>query len=218
MACAVYCRFCFRREMVGPQGDTVTQEHVDQALDYIESHDEITEVILTGGDPLMLSPERLGKLLNRLQAIPHVRWIRLHTRIPVVSPKKITTDMIAALKGIKPVYLAIHTNHAREFTVEAGAALARLAQNGIVLLGQSVLLKGINDSVDVLRELFETMLMHRIKPYYLHHPDLTSGTSHFRMSLERGMDLMAALRAEDVSGISIPQYTLDIPAGSAKSR
>lgn len=215
MVCAVYCRFCFRREMVGPNGDSVTQSDIDQAIDYVAQHDEINEVILTGGDPLVLSPKKLQDIMQRLQAIPHIRWIRLHSRVPVVTPGKITAEMIAALKGIKPVILAIHANHAREITPEAGAALARLSNNGIVLLGQSVLLKGINNSVKALVNLFETMMANRIKPYYLHHPDLTAGTSHFRFSFEEGISLMNAVQPL-VSGICMPQYTLDIPGGVTK--
>lgn len=213
--CAVYCRFCFRREMVGPEGNSITQSDIDKALDYIEAHDEISEVILTGGDPLMLSPKRLGALMVRLQSMPHIRWLRFHTRVPVVSPSRINAELIQALKGIKTVVMAVHANHAREFTADAGAALARLAGAGVVLLGQSVLLKGINNSVDALADLCETMMANRIKPYYLHHPDLTTGTGHFRLSFEEGMTLMDQLR-ERVSGVCVPQYTLDIPGGVTK--
>lgn len=216
MVCAVYCRFCFRREMIGPNGDTITQSDLDEALEYIAAHPEITEVILTGGDPLVLSPKKLQSLMQRLGAIPHLRWVRLHSRVPVVSPGKISPDMLAALKSAgKPVLLAIHANHPREFTPAARAALADFADSGIVLLGQSVLLKGINDTAPVLAELLETMMVNRIKPYYLHHPDLTAGTSHFRLSFEEGMALMAAIQPL-VSGVCIPQYTLDIPGGVTK--
>jgi lysine 2,3-aminomutase len=215
MVCAVYCRFCFRRDMVGPEGDTITQSDVDQALEYIAAHTEINEVILTGGDPLVLSPKRVADLMQKLQAIPHIRWIRFHTRIPVVAPDKISAEMLDALKGIKPVLMAVHVNHAREITPKAGAALARLAHNGVVLLGQSVLLKGINDKVETLAELFETLMVNRVKPYYLHHPDLTAGTSHFRMSFEEGMALMNKLQ-QRVSGVCMPQYVIDIPGGVTK--
>ncbi len=216
MACAVYCRFCFRREMIGPNGDSVTQQDVEDALAYIAAHTEISEVILTGGDPLMLSPKKLADLMARLNAIAHARFIRFHTRIPVVAPAKITDAVIDALSGDKPVYMAIHANHARELTQHASTALSRLARAGVVLLGQSVLLAGVNDDVDTLLNLFNTMLDNRIKPYYLHHPDKTAGTAHFRLSLERGMALMDSVRARAPSGMAIPQYTLDIPGGVSK--
>lgn len=214
-ACAVYCRFCFRREMVGPNGDGVTQKDVDEALEYIASHEEIREVILTGGDPLVLSIKRMRELMQKLHAIPHVRIIRLHTRVPVVAPSRVTPDYIAALAGPKKLVMAIHANHAREFTQEATMVLERLARAGVMLLGQSVLLKGVNADITALTDLVNTMLDNHIKPYYLHHPDLTSGTSHFRMPFEEGMALMDALR-QRVSGIAIPQYTLDIPGGVIK--
>ncbi len=215
VACAVYCRFCFRREMVGPNGDTITQSDIDEALDYIVAHTEIKEVILTGGDPLMLSPARLGSLMQRLQAIPHVKWLRFHTRVPVVAPEKITAELLTALRGVKAVLMAVHVNHAREITADAGAALARLAGQGIALLGQSVLLKGVNDDADTLVNLFETLMTHRVKPYYIHHPDLTTGTSHFRLNFEKGMELMEAVRKR-ISGVCVPHYVVDIPGGTFK--
>jgi lysine 2,3-aminomutase len=201
--------------MIGPGGDAITQEDVDQALAYIEAHTEISEVILTGGDPLVLSPDRLAALIQRLQAVPHLRWIRIHTRVPVVSPKKITGELIAALRGIKPVVIAIHVNHAREVTHEASAALMRLTAAGFSLLGQSVLLKGVNNTVNALVDLFETLMANRVKPYYLHHPDLTTGTSHFRLGFDEGMALMAVVR-QRVSGICLPEYVVDIPGGYTK--
>ena len=215
VACAVYCRFCFRREMVGPNGDTITQSDIDEALDYIVAHTEIKEVILTGGDPLMLSPARLGSLMQRLQAIPHVKWLRFHTRVPVVAPEKITAELLTALRGVKAVLMAVHVNHAREITADAGAALARLAGQGVALLGQSVLLKGVNDDADTLVNLFETLMTHRVKPYYIHHPDLTTGTSHFRLNFEKGMELMEAVRKR-ISGVCVPHYVVDIPGGTFK--
>lgn len=217
--CAVYCRFCFRREMVGPEGHSITQNDVDLALDYIEQHPEITEVILTGGDPFMLSLRRMEPMMMRLNAIAHLRRIRFHTRMPIVSPGKLSKEMIEILTRShqhgKKIILAIHVNHAREFSAEACEALTRLATNGIMLLGQSVLLRGVNDNVTALADLCTTMLDNHIKPYYLHHPDLTVGTAHFRMSFEKGMALMSALR-QQVSGIAVPQYTLDIPGGFSK--
>lgn len=215
MVCAVYCRFCFRKDMIGPHGDTITQEDLDLAIAYIRNDSNISEVILTGGDPLILSPKKLQKIIQRLQDIPHIRWLRIHTRVPVVAPNLITPELVAAFAGAKPLIMAVHTNHPREFTPDSAQALARLSQSGVMLLGQSVLLKGINNSVETLVELFETMISNRVKPYYLHHPDLTAGTSHFRFSLGEGLALMDQLR-QRVSGICVPQYTLDIPGGVTK--
>ena len=214
-ACAVYCRFCFRREMVGPNGDTITQSDIDQALDYIAAHTEIKEVIQTGGDPLMLAPHRLASLVQRLQSIPHIKWLRFHTRVPVVAPDRIDAAMLQALRSVKAIVMAVHVNHARELTPRAGAALARLAHQGVTLLGQSVLLRGVNDNAETLVALFEGLMQHRVKPYYLHHPDLTTGTSHFRLSFEAGMTLMEQVRAR-VSGACVPHYMIDIPGGVSK--
>ena len=214
--CAVYCRFCFRRDMVGPDGDTITQQDMEDALVYIAARPEISEVIFSGGDPLMLSPKRIKAYLQTLDAIPHVRWVRFHSRIPVVAPARITDELLDAFTISKPVMLAIHTNHAREITPQVTEVLSRLTKAGVMLLGQSVLLRGINDNIEALAELMETLMQHRVKPYYLHHPNLvTTGTSHFRISFETGMALMNQLR-ERVSGVCVPQYTLEIPSGFIK--
>jgi len=216
--CPVYCRFCFRREMVGPQGlGTLTPDAMDAAFAYIASHDEIWEVILTGGDPLVLSPRRLGEIMVRLAAIPHIKIVRFHTRVPVVEPDRIDADLIAALKAsTKTTYLALHANHPREFTEAARAATARLVDAGIVMLSQSVLLRGINDDADTLASLMRTFVENRIKPYYLHHPDLAPGTSHFRLSIAEGQALVKALRGK-ISGLCQPTYILDIPGGHGKA-
>lgn len=216
--CPVYCRFCFRREMVGPQGlGTLTTAELDAAIAYIETHSEIWEVILTGGDPLVLSPRRLGEILERLQAIDHVKVVRFHTRVPVVEPERINADLVAALKASgKTTYVALHANHPRELTAEARAATARLIDAGIVMVSQSVLLRGVNDDPEVLAELMRAFVEARIKPYYLHHPDLAPGTSHFRLSIEEGQALAASLRGR-VSGLCQPTYILDIPGGHGKA-
>lgn len=214
-ACAVYCRFCFRREMIGPHGDLITQRDVEAGLEYIEAHSEIEEVILTGGDPLTISSAKLKAIIRRLNSVAHVKWIRIHTRLPMVSPKLVNEAMLDALDSIKPVLMCIHTNHAREFTPENSAALARLANRGVVLLSQSVLLKGINATPEALAQLFTTMMANRIKPYYLFHPGLTTGTSHFRLSFEEGMALMDKVRPM-VSGVCVPTYVMDIPGGVHK--
>ncbi|OCP20951.1 MULTISPECIES: lysine-2,3-aminomutase-like protein [unclassified Ensifer] len=216
--CPVYCRFCFRREMVGPQGlGTLTPAELDAAIAYIAEHEEIWEVILTGGDPLVLSPRRLTEIMERLKPIAHVKIVRFHTRVPVVEPERINADLIAALKASgKATYVALHANHPRELTPEARDASARLIDAGVVMVSQSVLLKGINDDADVLAALMRAFVETRIKPYYLHHPDLAPGTSHFRLSIEEGQALVASLRGR-VSGLCQPAYILDIPGGHGKA-
>lgn len=212
--CEVYCRFCFRREAVGEEG-ALPEADLEAALAYIAATPAIWEVILTGGDPLVLSPRRLSALMQRLSAIPHVEIVRFHTRVPVVAPARITDDMIAALRARPTTYLVLHTNHAQEITPAAQAALKRLADAGIPLLSQTVLLKGINDSAATLESLFRTLLRHRVTPYYLHHCDLARGTSHFRTTIAAGQAIMAQLRGR-LSGIGLPTYVLDIPGGFGK--
>ncbi|MXQ11057.1 lysine-2,3-aminomutase-like protein [Microvirga makkahensis] len=216
--CPVYCRFCFRREMVGPQGlGTLSSGALDRAFAYIGGHPEIWEVILTGGDPLVLSPRRLSELMQRLAAIDHVKVVRFHTRVPAVVPERIDEALIAGMKESgKTTYVALHANHPRELTPAARAACARLVDAGIVMLSQSVLLKGVNDDPDVLASLMRAFVETRIRPYYLHHPDLAPGTSHFRLSLEEGRRLVAALRGR-ISGLCQPTYVLDIPGGYGKA-
>jgi lysine 2,3-aminomutase len=216
--CPVYCRFCFRREMVGPQGlGTLDAGAMAAAFDYIRAHDEIWEVILTGGDPLVLSPRRLREMLEQLAGIEHVKIVRFHTRVPVVDPLKVDAALIEALKASgKTVYVALHANHPRELTAEARAACARLVDAGIVMVSQSVLLKGVNDDPSVLAELMKAFVETRVKPYYLHHPDLAPGTSHFRLSIEEGQAIVAALRGR-ISGLCQPAYILDIPGGYGKA-
>jgi lysine 2,3-aminomutase len=210
--CPVYCRFCSRRVVVGTQKSTLTPKELDDAFAYIESHDEIWEVILTGGDPFALSPRRLGTILRRLNAIPHVEIIRIHTRVPVVDPQRVP---FGALKSEKPLYVVVHCNHADEITEAARVAFKRLADAGIPLLSQTVLLKGVNDDAGTLETLFRTLVRNRVKPYYLHHADLARGTAHFRTSIAEGQALMRALRGR-VSGLCQPTYVLDIPGGHGK--
>ncbi len=215
--CPVYCRFCFRREMVGPgAGTTLAPDEIANALAYIAATPAIWEVILTGGDPLILSPRRIRELTTSLAAIPHVKVIRWHTRVPIVTPQTVTPDMIAALKSPhQAVYVAIHANHAREFSAQARASLARLADAGIVLVSQSVLLRGVNDSVDALEALMRAFVECRVTPYYLHHPDLAPGTSHFRLTIAEGQAIVRALRGR-LSGIAQPTYVLDHPSAAGK--
>ncbi|ANL67746.1 L-lysine 2,3-aminomutase [Rhizobium phaseoli] len=216
--CPVYCRFCFRREMVGPQGlGTLDAAAMQAAFDYIADHQKIWEVILTGGDPLVLSPRRLRDIMEALAAITHVKIVRFHTRVPVVDPEKIDAALIAALKASgKTVYVALHANHPRELTREARAACARLVDAGIAMISQSVLLKGVNDDPDVLAELMKAFVEIRVKPYYLHHPDLAPGTGHFRLTIDEGQRIVAALRGR-ISGLCQPAYILDIPGGHGKA-
>ena len=215
-ACPVYCRFCFRREKVGPGGEALSADEMAAALAYIRARPEIWEVILTGGDPLMLAPRRLADLMNALAAIPHVAIVRLHSRVPIVDPGRVTAELVQALKpGRVGVWLAVHCNHARELAGPTRAALARLADAGLPLMGQTVLLKGVNDEVETLEQLMRALVAARVKPYYLHHPDLVRGTGHFRVSIEHGQALMRALRGR-LSGLAQPTYVLDVPGGHGK--
>jgi len=216
-ACPVYCRFCFRREMIGPgKENALSKEDFEAALSYIAAHSEIWEVILTGGDPFILSPRRIAEITSRLAAIAHVKVIRWHTRVPVTDPERVSDDLVAALHAPGATsYVAVHANHAREFAPEAKVAIARLADGGIPLVSQSVLLKGVNDDVESLTDLMRAFVENRIKPYYLHHPDLAPGTSHFRLSIEEGLALVRQLRA-NLSGLAMPTYMLDIPGGFGK--
>ncbi|MCA0317424.1 MAG: lysine-2,3-aminomutase-like protein [Proteobacteria bacterium] len=215
--CPVYCRFCFRREMVGPQGrGGLDDAELAAAIAYIAARPAIFEVILTGGDPFVLSARRARAVTKALAAIPHVRVIRWHTRVPVVAPERVTPDFVRAIRAPgKAVYVAVHANHAREFTAEAEVALARLADAGIALISQSVLLRGVNANADTLADLMRAFLANRVKPYYLHHPDMAPGTSHFRLTIAEGRAIMEQLRGR-LSGLAQPTYVLDIPGGEGK--
>ena len=216
-ACPVYCRFCFRREMIGPGHDNVlSKEDFEAALAYIASHREIWEVILTGGDPFILSPRRMAEITTLLSAIEHVKVVRWHTRVPVTDPARVTDEMVASLLApAATAFVAVHANHPREFSPDARRAIARLADGGIPLVSQSVLLKGVNDNADTLAALMRGFVENRIKPYYLHHPDLAPGTSHFRLTIQDGLELMRELRTR-LSGLAMPTYMLDIPGGFGK--
>ena len=216
--CAVYCRYCFRREMVGPgKATALSQGAYDNALAYIRAHSEIWEVVLTGGDPLMLSPRRLAEIMADLAAIDHVKIIRIHTRVPVAEPSRISEAMIAALKVEgATTWVALHANHPRELTAKASAACAGMIDAGIPLVSQSVLLRGVNDNAATLEALMRAFVECRIKPYYLHHGDLAPGTAHLRTTLEHGQELMRSLRGR-VSGLCQPEYVLDIPGGHGKA-
>jgi lysine 2,3-aminomutase len=216
--CPVYCRFCFRRETVGPQGGgTLSPQALGGALEYIRGRPDIWEVVFTGGDPLILSPRRIREVVKALSRIDHVKVLRWHTRIPAVEPKRITRDLVRALRADgKANYAVLHANHPRELTQAARAACARLIDAGIPMLSQSVLLKGVNDDPCVLASLMRGFVETRIKPYYLHHGDLAPGTARFRTSIEEGQSLMRSLRGR-LSGLCQPTYVLDIPGGHGKS-
>jgi lysine 2,3-aminomutase len=215
LACPVYCRFCFRREQVGPDGGVLSGAQLEAAYGYIAAHPEIREVILTGGDPLILSPRRLSEILARLSAIPHVDVLRIHTRAPVADAALITDALADALDISAPLFIALHTNHARELTPAVGAAIEKLQRRRIPLLGQTVLLAGVNDSEAALADLFRAMLRMRIKPYYLHQLDAAPGTARFFVPVERGREIMRNLRGT-ISGTALPVYIYDQPGGLGK--
>ena len=215
-ACPVYCRFCFRRERVGPGGEALNPAERDAALAYIAAHPEVWEVILTGGDPMMLSPRRLRATIGRLDAIDHVGVVRLHSRVPIADPGRVTDDLVSALAtSHAAVWVSIHANHPRELTADADRAIGRLVDAGIPLVSQTVLLRGVNDDPAVLEALFRGLVRRRVKPYYLHHPDAAPGTAHFRLPLARGQAIAGALRGR-VSGLCQPTYVLDLPGGHGK--
>ncbi len=214
-ACAVYCRFCFRRETVG-QGEGLSKAAIADSLAYVRTHREIWEVIVSGGDPLIATPRRLKVLMASLAEIDHVRIVRFHTRVPVVAPERVTTEMVEALKAEgATTWVAIHANHPSELTPAARAAIGRFADAGIPLVSQTVLLRGVNDDAETLGALMRAFVESRVKPYYLHHADLAPGTSHFRTTINDGRAIMKALRGR-VSGLAQPTYVLDIPGGHGK--
>ena len=215
LLCPVYCRFCFRREVVGKKAAVLDQAASERAFDYIRQQPEIWEVIVTGGDPFLLAPRRIAEIVRTLDQIPHLGVIRFHTRVPVVDPRRVSPALVEALAAEKAVYVVIHANHPRELTAQVREAVLRLTRAGIPLLSQTVLLRGVNDDAAVLEALFRGLVAMRVKPYYLHHPDLARGTAHFRSGIAAGQRLVRALRGR-VSGLCQPTYVLDIPGGYGK--
>ncbi|MBV8106121.1 MAG: lysine-2,3-aminomutase-like protein [Hyphomicrobiales bacterium] len=214
--CAVYCRFCFRRERIGPGSASLSDSEFAAALDYVRANRAIWEVVLTGGDPLTLSPRRIALATQALAGVDHVRTLRWHTRLPVAEPERVTAAMARALRADRrTVVVALHANHPRELTAAAHAACRRLVAQGLMLVSQSVLLKGVNDDVDTLDALMRAFVEAGVKPYYLHHGDLAPGTAHWRVPIARGQELMSSLRAR-LSGVAMPTYVLDIPGGRGK--
>ncbi len=215
--CPVYCRFCFRREMVGPEGDgTLSDSAFAAILNYVKARPAIWEVILSGGDPLMLSARRIQEITRALAAMSHVKVLRWHTRMPIADPERITPAVVRALKSPDiATCVGVHANHVSELTAPVRASLARLAEAGIAMVSQSVLLKGVNDNVETLEALMRAFVESGVKPYYLHHPDLAPGTGHFRLSIARGQRLMSELRRR-LSGLAMPSYVIDVPDGAGK--
>jgi lysine 2,3-aminomutase len=215
LVCPVYCRFCFRREHVGPDGGLLSEAELEAAYGWLTAHPAIGEVILTGGDPLMLSPRRLAAIVERLSAIAHVHTIRVHSRVPVAAPELLTEALADALRTDKAMWMVVHANHASEFSDAARAAIGLVQQRAIPVLGQSVLLRGVNDSVVALEALLRAMLAARVKPYYLHQLDAAPGTARFHVPIAEGQALLAALRGR-VTGLAWPTYVLDIQGGHGK--
>jgi lysine 2,3-aminomutase len=212
--CPMYCRYCFRKVALNDEPVRLRRD-LDAALAYLRAHPAIREVILSGGDPLMLSDARLGELLGALRSIPSVRRLRIHTRFPVTLPMRVDASLAALLAAHRPLYVVTHFNHPRELTDEARRACGALVDAGVTVLNQAVLLDGVNADPDVLAALFTGLLEWQVRPYYLHHPDLTVGTSQFRVSLERGLAITRALRGR-LTGLAWPTYVIDIPGGGGK--
>ena len=215
LSCPVYCRYCFRREKVGRDVAAPSAADLEAAIDYIGNHAEIREVILSGGDPLSLSDIHIAELLRKLEGISHLSNLRLHTRVPVALPSRITSKLIDSLQTNLPIWVLLHVNHARELSPNVADACARMNSGGIPLLSQSVLLRGVNDNTKTLSELFRRLVELKVKPYYLHHPDRARGTARFRLTLQEGLNLVNSLRGE-ISGLCQPIYVIDIPGGFGK--
>lgn len=213
--CPVYCRFCMRKRHVGAGDAPLSPEALDHALAYIAATPAINDVILSGGDPLMLDDDSLVHVLSRLRAIRHVSIIRIGTRIPVTLPERVTSDLCSLLKRFHPLYINTHFNHPAEITLDSSRACSMLADAGIPLGNQTVLLRGVNDSVETMRELLTGLLSLRVRPYYIHQMDLVRGTGHFRTSVAKGLEIIRALRGH-VSGLAVPQYVIDLPDGKGK--
>jgi len=213
--CSMYCRHCTRRRKAGENDAPMPEDNVSKAIEYIRQNKEIRDVILSGGDPLTLSDERLEEVISQLAAIDHVDIIRIGSRIPVVLPQRITDELITMLKKYPPIWLNTHFNHPREFTPESRAALAKLADNGIVLGNQSVLLKGVNDHIDVMKNLMHQLVKNRVRPYYIYQCDLSEGIAHFRTPISKGIEIMESLRGH-TSGLCNPVFVVDAPGGGGK--
>jgi lysine 2,3-aminomutase len=212
--CAMYCRFCTRKRKVG-RDHSITPATIQQGIDYIASHPEVRDVVISGGDPLFLKDEMIESILARLRAIPHLEIMRIGTRIPVVLPQRITPELCAILKKYHPLYINTHFNSPMECTEQAKKACWMLADAGIPLGNQAVLLKGVNDKVEVMKELNHKLLQMRVKPYYIYQADMIKGTQHFRTTVQQGIDIIKALRGH-TSGMAVPTFVVDAPGGGGK--
>lgn len=212
--CAMYCRFCMRKRKVG-NPFTVTESTINSGIDYIRENKTIREVVISGGDPLLLEDYEIDSILKRLRSVVHVEIVRIHTRVPCALPLRVTKNLAAVLRRYHPLFINIHFNHPDEITDEAALACAALADAGIPLGCQTVLLKGVNDNPSVMRTLMKKLLTIRVKPYYIHHPDFVRGTAHFRATIKEGLDIMKSLHGH-ASGLCVPQYMIDLPGGGGK--
>lgn len=213
--CSMYCRHCTRRRMAGQTDQALPLEHFKQALDYIRATPQVRDVLISGGDPFTFSDDRLDYMLTALRAIPHVEIIRIGTRTPVVLPMRITDDLVQVLRKHHPLWVNTHFNHPKEITPESQAALARLAEGGIPLGNQSVLLRGINDCPNIMKKLVQELVKNRVRPYYLYQCDLSNGIEHFRTSVSKGVEIIENLRGH-TSGFAVPIYVIDAPGGGGK--
>ena len=213
--CPVYCRFCMRKRLVGSGDAPLSNAAFNAIVEYITAHSEIHDVILSGGDPLMLDDDSLKTILTGLRTIPHVTIIRIGTRVPVTLPSRITPELCTLLRTFHPLFINTHFNHPAEITADSALACSMLADAGIPLGNQTVLLKGVNDSVEIMRRLMAGLLALRVRPYYLHQMDLVQGTAHFRTSVRTGLEIIRGLRGH-ISGLAVPHYVIDLPGGKGK--
>jgi lysine 2,3-aminomutase len=213
--CASYCRYCTRSRVVSGVGEQELHTNFEEAYQYLESHTEVRDVLLSGGDALLLSDDKLRGILHRLRSIPHVEFVRIGTRIPIFLPQRITPELCRMLQEFHPLWMSIHANHPRELTTEVKAALERLANHGIPLGNQSVLLKGVNDDLDVMKALVHKLVMARVRPYYIYQCDLIHGSAHLRTSVAKGIEIIEGLRGH-TTGYAVPQFVIDAPGGGGK--
>ncbi len=213
--CASYCRYCTRSRVVSGAGTQHLETEFEAAFNYLEEHTEVRDVLLSGGDPLLFSDGKLERILRRLRAIEHIEFVRIGTRVPIFLPQRITPELCAMLRQFHPLFISVHTNHPRELTSEVKQALERLADAGIPLGNQSVLLRGVNDSLDVMKVLVHKLLRCRVRPYYLYQMDLILGSSHLRVPVSRGLEIIQGLRGH-TTGYAVPTYVIDAPGGGGK--